>query len=29
MLDENLPTFFLKNSTTGIKHHREFYHSYQ
>lgn len=28
MLDENLPAFFLKNSTTGIKHHREFYHSY-
>ena len=28
MLDENLPAFFLKTSTTGIKHHREFYHSY-
>lgn len=28
MLDENLPAFFLKNSSTGIKHHREFYHSY-
>ena len=25
MLDENLPAFFLKPSTTGIKHHREFY----
>lgn len=28
MLDENLPAFFLKISSTGIKHHREFYHSY-
>lgn len=28
MLDENLPAFFLKPSSTGIKHHREFYLSH-
>ncbi|KAK3713186.1 hypothetical protein LTR37_008619 [Vermiconidia calcicola] len=28
MLDENLPAFFLKPSSTGIKHHRDFLLSY-
>lgn len=28
MLDENLPAFFLKPSSTGVKHHREFFLSY-
>lgn len=28
MLDENLPAFFLKPSSTGVKHHRDFLLSY-
>ena len=28
MLDENLPAFFLKPSSTGIKHHRDLYLSH-
>ena len=28
MLDENLPAFFLKPSTTGVKHHKSFYLSH-
>jgi hypothetical protein len=29
MLDENLPAFFLKPSTTGVKHHRDFFLSHR
>src|ERR1700761_8983159 len=28
MLDENLPAFFLKPSSTGVKHHRDFFLSH-
>ena len=28
MLDDNLPAFFLKPSSTGVKHHRDFHLSY-